>query len=178
MLSFILISIILAWFLFTFAFAFAGTSYDKAQKLTRFLWNARIDKMGNPPFSWFLDAYSNKSYIKSFIFVIIINAFGHMAMFIFGYLKIGLVMIIIQPFMQGALVGMGDEKTRLYGVVTAFFEVTGFIISCGLGYFGAIEFWWISAAFLVLNALVEAGGVFIGAQGAPGAAAVKNKQYK
>ncbi|MEW9125216.1 MAG: hypothetical protein AB2421_21070 [Thermotaleaceae bacterium] len=178
MASFILVAILLAWFLFTFAFAFVGTSLEKAERLTKILWNGRINKMGNPPFSWFMNAYENKSYIKSFFFVLIFNAFGHVAMFLLGYIKIGLVMIIIQPFMQGALVGMGDEKTRLYGVITAVFEVSGFIISCSLGFFGAINYWWIPAIFLVLNALVEASGVLIGAQGVPGIEAVKNKQYK
>lgn len=178
MLSFILISILIGWFMFTFAFAFVGTSFEKAQNLTRILWNGRIDKMDKPPFSWFMNAYEEKNYFKSFVLVLTCNAPGHIAMFLLGYTKIGLIMIIIQPFMQGALVGMGDEKTRLYGVITAVFEVSGFIISCSLGFWGAVKFWWIPTIFLVLNALVEASGVLIGAQGVPGIEAVKNKQYK
>ena len=36
---------------------------------------------------------------------------------------------------------------------------------------------WIAAILLVLNALVEAGGVFFGVQGVPGVRAVRNKEY-
>lgn len=178
MLSFILAALIFAWFSFTFAFAFVGTTFTKAQKLTTFLWNSRIDKMQKSPFSWFIKAYENKNYFRSFLLVLICNIPGHLMMFLFGATKIGLLMIFIQPFMQGALVGMGDEKTRLYGVVTAMFEVTGFVISCCLGFFWMIELWWIPAIFLVLNAIVEASGVLIGAQGVPGVDAVKNKLYR
>ncbi len=178
MLTFILIAIIFSWFVFTFAFAFIGTNFSKAHSLNKFLWNSRIDKLGKPPFSLFLKAYENKNYFLSFVMVFVCNIPGHVMMFLFGMTKIGLVMLVIQPFMQGALVGMGDDKTRLYGVVTAVFEVTGFVVSCCLGFFMAVEFWWIPLLFLLLNSAVEASGVLIGAQGVPGVEAVKNKLYK
>lgn len=177
-LIFVLFAIIFAWFTFTFAFAFIGTTFTKAQKLDKFLWNGRIEKLQKPPFSLFLKAYESKNYFLSFIMVIICNIPGHLMMFVFGASKIGLLMIIVQPFMQGAIVGMGDEKTRVYGVVTSIFEVTGFVTSCCLGFFWAVELWWIPAIFLILNAIVEASGVLIGAQGVPGVEAVKNKLYK
>lgn len=178
MLIFILFATILAWFTFTFAFAFIGTTFTKAQRLTKFLWNGRIDKLKKPPFSLFLRVYEKKSYFLSFIMVVICNIPGHLMMFLFGATKIGLIMIIIQPFMQGAIVGMGDEKTRIYGIVTAMFEVTGFVISCCLGFFWTLELWWLSVIFLLLNGIVEASGVLIGAQGVPGIEAVKNNLYK
>jgi len=178
MFIFVLISTLLAWFIFTIGFIFVGTSFDKAKKLRRLLWNSRIDKLSKPPFSWFMKVYEDKSYIKSLIFVLLLNAPMHILMFFLGYIKIGLVMIIIQPFMMGAIVGMGDHKTRIYGVITAVFEVTGFVVSCSLGFLGQINLWWIPLVFLILNAIVEAGGVFVGVQGVPGIEAVKNKLYK
>lgn len=178
MVNFILFSLIIAWFTFTFAFAFVGTTFGKAQKLTTFLWNERINKLQKPPFSWFMKVYEEKNYFLSLILVLVCNIPGHLMMFLLGATKIGLLMIIIQPFMQGALVGMGDQKTRLYGIVTAMFEVTGFVISCCIGFFWAIEYWWIPIIFLIMNGIVEACGVLIGAQGVPGVEAVKNKLYR
>lgn len=175
---FILILVFLTWVLFIIGFMFIGTSFNKAKKLEWLLWNSRIDKLSKPPFSWFMKAYEDKSYIKSLIFVLLLNLPMHIVMFILGYLKIGIVLIIIQSFMMGAIVGMGDNKTRLYGVITAIFEVTGFALSCSLGFFGRFHLWWMPLIFLVLNAIVEAGGVFIGVEGVPGIEVVKNKLYK
>ena len=178
MLSFILISLLIAWILFTIGFTFIGTSFDKAKKLEVLFWNARIKKLSKPPFLWFMKVYENKKYIKSLIFVLVLNFHMHVAMFILGYIKIGIVMIIIQPFMMGVIVGMGDDKTRLYGVITSIFEVTGFVLSCLFGFFGQFHLCWISIIFLLLNAIVEAGGIFLGVEGVPGIEAVKNKLYK
>lgn len=86
-------------------------------------------------------------------------------------------MILIQPFMQGAVVGMEDDKTRLWGVFTAIFEVTGFIVSVCLGFYGELSLWWIPAIFLVINAGIEAGVTLAGIKGVPGVQAVKNKEY-
>lgn len=177
MFQFILIVEIAAWIAFTFGFCLMGTGFQKALKLKKLLWNGRIDKLGKPPFSYFMKAYEEKRYFKSFLMVLICNVPGHIFMFLFGFIKIGLAMAVIQPFMQGAVVGMGDDRTRLWGVITAVFETTGFVVTCCLGFYGAIELWWISAVFLVLNALVEAGGTLAGVRGVPGAAAVKNKEY-
>lgn len=177
MLLFILICSFAAWLSFTIGFCFIGTELTRAKSFKKYLWNGRIDKLGKPPFSFFLQAYESKNYFRSFLMVLLCNAPGHILLFCLGYLKIGLVLVLIQPFMQGAVVGMGDDKTRLWGVITAIFEVTGFIVSCCLGFLGAIKLWWIPVLFLVLNALVEAGGTILGVQGVPGAQAVKNKEY-
>lgn len=177
MFQFILTVEIAAWIAFTFGFSFIGTQFTSAKRLKKQLWNGRIDKLGKAPFSLFMRAYDKKSYVLSFIMVLICNAPGHVVMFLLGYVKVGLVMILVQPFLQGAVVGMGDDKTRLWGVTTAVFEVTGFIVSVCLGFWGALNLWWISALFLVLNALIEAGGVLVGVQGVPGAQAVQNKEY-
>ncbi len=177
MLKFNLLAVLIGWFAFTMGFCLIGTQFDTAKRLKKQLWNGRIDKLGKPPFSVFLDAYENKSYIKSFLMVLVCNAPGHVAVFLLGFLKIGIIMVIIQPFLQGAVVGMGDDKTRVWGVLTALFEVTGFITSICLGFWGAYRLWWIPASILMLNALVEAGGVLVGAKGVPGLQAVKNKEY-
>lgn len=177
MFYFILFSVLAAWIVFTLGFCLIGTQLDVAQMLKKQLWNGRIDKLGKSPFSIFLRVYEQKSYLKSFLMVLLCNAPGHIAMLLFGFLKVGIIMIIIQPFMQGAVVGMGDDKTRLWGVITAVFEVTGFVVSNCLGFWSAFHLWWISAVFLVINALMEAGGVLAGVQGVPGAQAVQNKEY-
>lgn len=177
MLLFILFAEIAAWIVFTLGFCLSGTQLDIAKRLKKQLWNGRIDKLGKPPFSVFLQVYEKKSYVKSFLMVLVCNAPGHIAMFFLGFIKIGVVMLIIQPFMQGAVVGIGDDKTRLWGVITAAFEVTGFVVSNCLGFWGAFNLWWIPAVFLVLNALIEAGGTLAGIEGVPGAQAVKNKEY-
>lgn len=168
---------LIAWMLFTFGFCLIGTKFERCKKLKKQLWNGRIDKLGKFPFSIFLTVYDKKNYLGSVLMVLICNVPGHIFMFLFGYIKIGLIMIIIQPFIQGAVVGMGDDKTRLWGVFTAIFEVTGFIVSCCIGFWGAIDLWWIPAIFLISNALVEAGGTLLGVQGVPGAQAVKNKEF-
>lgn len=177
MLSFILSALLVAWILFTVGLCFIGTQLKIAVKLKKILWNGRIDKLGKPPFSMFLKAYEENSFIKSFFLVLLCNAPGHIAMFLLGYIKVGLVMMIIQPFMQGAVVGMGDNKTRFWGVITAIFEVSGFIVSCCIGFWGRITLWWIPVLFLLGNALIEAGGTLSGVQGVPGVQAVKNKEY-
>lgn len=98
-------------------------------------------------------------------------------MFLFGLIKIGVVMTLVQPFLQGAVVGMGDDKTRLWGVFTAVFEVSGFVVTCCLGIFSRIDLWWLSALFLLLNGVIEAGGVLGGVTGVPGKQAVEHKEY-
>lgn len=177
MVRFILIAQVAAWIAFTIGFCLIGTEFDTAKRLKKSLWNGRVDKLGKPPFSAFQKAYGEKRYFKSFLMVMLCNAPGHIALFLLGYLKIGLVLLLVQPFLQGAVVGMGDDKTRFYGVITAVFEVSGFVVSCCLGFFEAVSLWWIPAAFLVLNALVEAGGVLVGVRGVPGAQAVRDKEY-
>ncbi len=177
MLQFILLAEIAAWFTFTLGFCLIGTQLNVAKRIKKQLWNGRIDKLGKPPFSIFMDVYEKKSYFKSFLMVLVCNAPGHIAMFLLGFIKIGIIMIIVQPFMQGAVVGMGDDKTRIWGVLTAFSEVTGFIVSICLGFWGAFHLWWIPVIFLVLNALIEAGGALAGIKGVPGTQAVKNKEY-
>lgn len=47
--------------------------------------------------------------------VLICNLPGHIALFPFGSIKIGIVMIAIQPFIQGAIIGMGDKRPGLMG---------------------------------------------------------------
>lgn len=177
MLLFILAVELVAWVAFTFGFCLVGTRLPLALKLKRWLWNGRIDKLGKPPFSLFLQEYEKKNTIKSFFLVLVCNAPGHIAMFFLGFLKIGLVMAFVQPFMQGAVVGMGDDKTRLWGVLTAVFEVTGFVVTLCLGVWNAFHLWWVPVIFLFMNALVEAGGVLAGVQGVPGPKAVKEKEY-
>lgn len=177
MLQFALIAQILGWISFFFGFYLIGTQISTAKSLKKLLWNGRIDKLGKPPFSLFLQAYENKNYFQSFLMVLICNAPGHFFMYFLGSVKIGLIMVVIQPFMQGCVVGMGDKKTRLWGVFTAIFEVTSFIISTCLGFFGAFHLWWIPSILLFLNALIEAGGTLAGVQGVPGVQAVKNKEY-
>lgn len=175
--SFIWIAGLVGWVCFIAGFCLIGTRLDTAKKLKKSLWNGRIDKLGKLPFSLFLRVYEEKRYWKSFLMVLVCNLPGHIAMFLFGFIKVGIVMIAIQPFMQGAVVGMGDKKTRVYGCITAIFEVSGFILSCCFGFFGAVSLWWVSAVFLLFNALVEAGGVLAGVQGVPGSQAVQNKEY-
>lgn len=177
MLVFILSALFIGWISFTCGFCLIGTEFKIARKIKKQLWNGRIDKLGKPPFSLFLQAYAKKDYIKSLAFVLICNIPGHIVMFLLGFIKIGVIMIIIQPFMQGAVVGMGDDKTRVWGVFTAIFETSGFIISCCLGFFSRIDLCWIPVLFLLVNAVIEAGGVFAGVTGVPGIQAVKNKEY-
>ena len=177
MLQFILAVEIIGWIAFTFGFCLIATQFGTAQKLKKQLWNGRIDKLGKLPFSLFLQVYEQKKYVRSFLMVLVCNAPGHIVLFFAGFLKIGLVMAAVQPFLQGSVVGMGDDKTRLWGVFTAVFETTGFIVSICLGFWGAFHLWWVSLLFLILNALVEAGGTLIGVGGVPGAQAVKNKEY-
>lgn len=177
MLVLIVSALLIAWISFTVGFCLIGTELQGPKKIKKQLWNGRIDKLGKPPFSLFLRAYAEKSYIKSFIMVLVCNIPGHIGMFLFGFIKIGAVMLLIQPFMQGAVVGMGDDKTRAWGVLTAIFEVSGFVVSCCLGFFSRIDLWWISALFLLLNAAVEAGGVVVGVTGVPGIRAVENREY-
>lgn len=177
MIVFILSVLLLAWVSFTIGFCLIGTQMNFAKRIKKQLWNGRIDKLGKPPFSLFLRAYAEKKYIKSFVMVLICNIPGHIAMFLFGLIKIGVVMIIVQPFLQGAVVGMGDDKTRLWGVFTAVFEVSGFVVTCCLGIFFRIDLWWLSALFLLLNGVIEAGGVLVGVTGVPGKQAVEHKEY-
>lgn len=177
MIVFILSVLLLAWVSFTIGFCLIGTQLSLAKRIKKQLWNGRIDKLGKPPFSLFLRAYAEKNYIKTFGMVLICNIPGHIAMFLFGLIKIGVVMMLVQPFLQGAVVGMGDDKTRLWGVLTAIFEVSGFIVSCCLGFFARLDFWWIPAVFLLLNAVIESGGVLVGVTGVPGKKAVEHKEY-
>lgn len=174
----VLISTLVGWIVFIIGFAYIDTSFQKAKQLNRWLWNSRLDKLSHPPYLWFMNAYDGKEFIKTISYIMLFNGIMHSVMFLLGYFKIGLVMIVIQPFMMGSIIGMGDDKTKLYGIVTALFEVTGFIISCSLGFLGRIDLWWIPAIFLVLNAVIEASGMFIGVQGVPGMDAIKGKKYK
>lgn len=177
MIVFVLSALLAAWISFTTGFCLIGTQLSLAKKIKKQLWNGRIDKLGKPPFSLFLQAYAEKRYLKSLVMVLVCNIPGHIAMFLFGFVKIGIVMVFIQPFMQGAVVGMGDDKTRLWGVFTAVFEVSGFVVTCCLGFFARLDLWWISAVFLLLNAVIEAGGAPAGVTGVPGRQAVEHKEY-
>lgn len=177
MFIFILSTILIAWIAFIFGFCFISTHFDQACQFKKQLWNGRIDKLNKQPFSSFMKAYASKNYMKSFLMVIVCNLLGHMIMFLSGYIKIGFIMILIQPFMQGAVVGMGDDKTRMWGIFTAIFEVSGLILSCCLGFMGTIEYWWLSMLLLILNGIVEAGGIYVGIKGVPGIDAVKDKTY-
>lgn len=174
---FILSTILSAWIVFTFGFCFISTHFDHARQFKKLLWNGRIDKLNKQPFSLFMKAYENKNYMKAFLMVIVCNLFGHILMFLLGYIKIGFIMILIQPFMQGAVVGMGDDRTRMWGIFTAIFEVSSLILSCCLGFIGNIEYLWISMLLLIINGLVEAGGIYVGVKGVPGIDAVKGKIY-
>lgn len=173
----ILSTLLIAWIAFTFGFCFISTHFDNAVQFKKQLWNGRIDKLSKQPFSLFMKAYESKNYIKSFLMVVVCNFLGHLIMFLSGYIKIGFIMILIQPFMQGAVVGMGDDKTRMWGVFTAVFEVSGLILSCCLGFMGNIEYLWISMLLLILNGIIEAGGIYVGVKGVPGIDAVKGKTY-
>lgn len=168
---------IVGWIAFTFGFCLIETQLSVAKDLKKHLWNSRIDMLEKPPFSLFLKVYNEKNYLKSLAMVIVCNIPGHIFMFAMGFVKIGVAMIVIQPFMQGCVVGMGDDKTRIWGVITAVFEVAGFVVSNCIGFFGRFDLLWISGVFLILNAIVEAGGTLIGVQGVPGEKAVKNKEY-
>lgn len=178
MLIFLLAALLVGWIIFTFAFAWIGTEFPLAQKLEKSLWNQRIDRLQTPPYSYFMKAYEEKNYLKSALFVMLCNAPMHLVLYVLGYFKIGLVLVVVQCFLMGCLVGMGDDKTRVYGIVTAVFEVSSFILSGCFGLFGLWRFWWVSALLLVCNGLVEAIGTCIGATGVPGAEAVREKQYK
>lgn len=177
MITLVLSILLAAWISFTTGFCLIGTQMPLAQRIKKQLWNGRIDKLGKPPFSLFLQAYAEKNYLKSLIMVLVCNIPGHIGMFLFGFIKIGIIMVLIQPFMQGAVVGMGDDKTRLWGVFTAVFEVSGFGVTCCLGFFSRIDLWWISALFLLFNAVIEAGGALVGITGVPGRQAVVHKEY-
>lgn len=177
MLTLILSTLLIAWIAFIFGFCFISTHFDNAVQFKKQLWNGRIDKLSKQPFSLFMKAYESKNYIKSFLMVVVCNFLGHLIMFLSGYIKIGFIMILIQPFMQGAVVCMGDDKTRMWGVFTAVFEVSGLILSCCLGFMGNIEYLWISMLLLILNGIIEAGGIYVGVKGVPGIDAVKGKTY-
>ncbi len=62
MLKFNLLAVLIGWFAFTMGFCLIGTQFDTAKRLKKQLWNGRIDKLGKPPFSVFLESYENKSY--------------------------------------------------------------------------------------------------------------------
>lgn len=177
MLVFTMGALLAGWIAFTVGFCLIGTETKTAKGMKKQLWNGRIDKLGKPPFSLFLRAYEKKSYLMSFLMVLICNIPGHIVLFLAGFIKVGVILTIVQPFLQGAVVGMGDDKTRLWGVFTAVFEVSGFIVSCCIGFWGMLELWWIPAIFLIVNALVEAGGTLAGVQGVPGPQAVREKAY-
>lgn len=178
MLLFMLCALLFAWLIFTFALVWINVGTKTSDNLAKTLWNARIQKLSVPPFSVFMHVYEQKSYIKSFIMVLLINGVMNVFMYILGITKIGLLMIPVQAFVMGSLIGQGDAITKVYGVVTAAFELSAFTIACLLGFFGAYQYWWVPAILLVLNALTEAFGVLIGSQGVPGIDAVKNKEYK
>lgn len=178
MLSFILCAFLIAWITFTFGFCFINTNFNHACQLKKMLWNGRIDKLGMPPFTYFMQAYERKNYLYSFLMVLFCNFLGHLMMFLLGYIRFGIVMILIQPFMQGAVIGMGDDKTRMWGLFTAVFEVSGLILSCCLGFMGGFNYLWISLLLLILNGFIEAGGIWAGVEGVPGIEAVKHKMYK
>ena len=175
--EFVLTACLAAWILFTAGFCLIGTGLEIAVRFKKMLWNGRIEKMEKPPFSVFLRVYGERHYLKSFLMVLVCNIPGHLRMFLLGCVKIGAIMILVQPFMQGAVVGMGDDKTRIWGVFTAVFEVSGFVVSCCLGIWGRIDLWWISGVLLLLNAAAEAGGTLAGVTGVPGIRAVKNREF-
>ncbi|WP_154666538.1 hypothetical protein [Anaeromassilibacillus senegalensis] len=56
-----------------------------------------------------------KHYGKSFPMALVCNLPGHIALFPFGSIRIGIVMIAIQPFIQGAVIGMEDKRPGLMG---------------------------------------------------------------
>lgn len=58
-----------------------------------------------------MKAYANGNFIQSALFVFLLNFPMHIAMFLLGYIKIGVLISIIQSFLMGTLVGMGDDKT-------------------------------------------------------------------
>lgn len=101
----------------------------------------------------------------------------------------------IQSLMMGAIIAQGDKRTKIFGVATAIFELSAFVISAGMGFCvtrywllanenftealqGVLTYWWIPLLLLLFNGLVEASGVLIGAKGVPGVQEVKNREYK
>lgn len=178
MMVFILAALLAAWLLFTFAMAWINLEAKTPRRLARTLWNARIAKLRRPPFSLFMRVYEDKNYLLSFLMVLLINGVMNVFMYLAGLCKIGLLFIPVQAFTMGAVIGMADPVTKVYGVVTAAFELSAFTISCCLGFWGALSWWWVPAVCLALNAASEAAGVLIGAQGFPGVQAVKNEEYR
>lgn len=178
MLVFIFIALLIAWLIFTFALVWIQSGGKTSDNLAKYLWNARIKKLQMPPFSIFMKVYEEKSYLKSFVMVLLINGVMNVFMYLLGLTKIGILLIPVQAVMMGALIGQGDAITKVYGVVTAAFELSAFTVSCCLGFHLAYAYWWIPAILLFLNAVSEASGVLIGSQGVPGIQAVKNEEYK
>jgi len=143
-----------------------------------------------------MKVYEGKSYIKMCLAVIIANFAGHCVTFLMGLTLIGGVYFVVQVFLMGVLVAQGDPKTKMYGVVTAVFEVSAFTLTNGIGFlcswgaltsemgFGASvistlkSYIWVPMLLLIGNGIVEACGALIGAQGVPGVENVKNKRYK
>lgn len=105
---------LVGWVCFIAGFCLIGTRLEAAKKRKNPLWNGRIDKLGKMPFSFFLRVYGEKCYWKSFPMVLVCNLPGHIALFPFGSIRIGIVMIVIQPFMQGAVIGMGTKDQGLW----------------------------------------------------------------
>lgn len=184
-----------AWMIFSIALCYIDLKSDRSIKLEKFLWNARIDEFNKKPFTYIMKAYEEKSYFKTFLWVIALNLMMNIAMFAMGLLLIGVLIAGVQAFMMGAIIAQGDGKTKMFGVLTAIFELSAFTISSGMGFLvtrnwllagmnftaafqDVSRYWWIPALLLLSNGLVEASGVLIGAKGVPGVEAVKNKAYK
>ncbi len=178
MVSFIAFSLLLNWVLFTLTMVITQADIGIIQPMSKFMWNTRIMKMSNPPLSLMMKQYERKSFIMVLIWVLILNGGINLLMYVLGSTKIGLSIVFLQGVLMGNILGQADEKTKIYGVVTLIFELSAFTVSGCLGFYGRADLWWVSSILLAENAIAEACGVLVGAQGVPGVDAVREKQFK
>lgn len=187
---------LLQWIIFIIGYMFIRSNSKLSSRLEKYIWNTRIDAMQKYPLKLFMDAYSEKNYFKSMIFVITTNIGMVIVQLISGLVLLSPLIVIYQGFMMGAIVAQGDKKTKIFSYVVCIFELGEFAFAGGLSLYVGVS-WIFNSNFhnaltlivdsglyllpllcLILNGVIEAAGVFLDIEGIPGVKAVKEKLYK
>ena len=187
----------LYWLSQAISYGVCRSGSTTGQRLSRFVWNSRIDLFRRPLYMAVLEAMERKRYWPAVGLVILVNARMVVMQWLLGMLFLAPLLAVFSGVIAGAIFSLGERRTVFpYGMINMVFEWGAFAagaaaglgttwswLSSSVGFGQALTsnlpFLALGLVFLAMNGLVEASGpVFFGIEGIRPLEAVRSRSYR